>query len=200
MDLELDLDEVRVPAAEPVAARVVRDLTLADLEVAGHPASSPQPVPQLKRLHSRHHALARVLSRGDITDKDAAILCGYTPQMVVILRKDSAFQELIEHYSVELDEVSRGLPDALLGIAKDAVDELGRRVEEEAEKLSVGQLLEIAKLGADRTGHGPQTSSTQNVNVNIGIADRLSQARKRVREAKIIDAKAVEVVADEPQT
>ena len=50
----------------------------------------------------------------------------------------------------------------------------------EEKKISVGQLMELTKLGADRTGHGPQSST--NLNVRVDLADRLKAARQRVLE------------------
>ena len=44
--------------------------------------------------------------------------------------------------------------------------------------MTTGQLLDIVKMGADRTGHGPQTTAT-NLNVNVDIAAKLEAARKR---------------------
>jgi hypothetical protein len=46
--------------------------------------------------------------------------------------------------------------------------------------------MEITKLGADRTGFGPQSSQ---LNVNVDLSGRLEAARKRVamRKLKVIE-------------
>jgi coproporphyrinogen III oxidase-like Fe-S oxidoreductase len=53
------------------------------------------------------------------------------------------------------------------------------RLETEPETMDAETLLSVAKFGADRSGHGPQSRQT-NVNINVNLADRLSAARKRV--------------------
>jgi hypothetical protein len=167
----------------------VRALDTADIALLG--AEKGSRAPALKRLGDRHHALARCLASG-MPDGDAAIACGYVASRVSILKGDPAFQELLAFYRDDTQKAYRDMHERLAGLSRDAVDELHLRLEEdmdaEEKKISVGQLLEIAKMGADRTGHGPQSS--QNVNVNVGIASRLEAARRRVA------ARASEVIID----
>ena len=117
-----------------------------------------------------------------MTETDAALACGYVISRVSILKSDPAFQELLVFYREDTDRAYRDMHERMAGLSRDAVDELHARLESDIEaeekKISVGQLLEIAKMGADRTGHGPQSSQT--VNVNVGIANRLEAARRRV--------------------
>jgi hypothetical protein len=110
---------------------------------------------------------------------------------VSILKDDPAFQELLEFYREEKDRAFRSVQDKLAGIASDALDELQTRIEDEPDKFTVTQLLALLTTAADRSGNGP-ASSTTNLNVNVGLADRLEEARKRVRDrrTKIIDIAA----------
>jgi len=137
----------------------------------------------LKRLGDRHHALARCLASG-MSESDAGLACGYVGSRVSVLKSDPTFKELLEFYRDDTDRAYRDMHERLAGLSRDAADELHIRLEDDMQSdeknISIGQLLEIAKMGADRTGHGPQSS--QNVNVNVGIASRLEQARKRVSE------------------
>ena len=167
----------------------VRELTLADAEASSLPAEK---APVIKRLSERHHALARVLATGQITDGQAAIITGFHHTRVSILRGDPTFQELITFYQAELATFYDTVHEGLSALSKDAVEELRVRLEEDPGSLSVGQLVEVVKMTADRTGHGPQSSSTH-INVNIGIADRLQAARDRVQRARVVDLEAVGV-------
>lgn len=177
MELDLDLPfRTRGRAARPIIASVVRPLDRADLvllqEEKGSQASA------LKRLSERHHALARNLASG-MAPGEAGILCGYSNSRVSILQDDPAFKELVEFYRRDVEHQYRDLHTRLSGLALDAAEELAERLEEDASSFSIGQLMETVKMGADRTGFGPQSSST-NVNVNVDLAGRLEAARKRV--------------------
>lgn len=170
-------------AAKPITFCVTREIDSSDLDLMHTEKGSKAPA--LKRLGDRHHALARCLSSG-MKEGDAAIACGYVLSRVSILKEDPAFKELLEFYREDVDKQYRDMHARLAGISADAADELHERLEAEMQaeekNFSVGQLLEVIKLGADRTGHGPQ--SNQNVNVNVNLANRLEQARRRVNERK----------------
>ncbi len=162
-------------------AAVARELDAADLALLQEEKGSGTSA--LKRLSDRHHALAKNLA-GGMPPGDAAIVSGYVLSRVSILQTDPAFRELVEFYRREVTAQYRDLHQRLSGLALDAAEELSARLEEEPEKVSIGQLLEITKMGADRTGHGP-ASSTTNLNVNVDLAGRLQRARERVNARTI---------------
>lgn len=90
-------------------------------------------------------------------------------------------------------KVVRDIGVQAANIAKDALEELSLRLEETPETFTTNQLLEVSKFGADRSGFGPQSSST-NVNVNVDLASRLEAARRRVEErrtAVVIDVEGI---------
>jgi len=185
MDLEIELTALRGRKPVEVVAAEVGQLVPADLALLGV-ERGVQPKP-LKRLMERHHALARVLASGT-SPADAAIMCGYTVSRISILQSDPAFKELVDFYRREVNLQYTGLHERMAGLAQDAVEELRERLEETPEEISTGQLVDIVKLTADRTGHGPQT--TANVNVNIGLAERLEAARRRY-QTQIIEGEIV---------
>lgn len=139
----------------------------------------------LKRLSERHHALARCLASG-MGDGDAAITCGYVASRVSILKADPAFQELLAFYSQDVTSKYLDMHGVLAGLSLDAAMELRERLESDIEadekKISVGQLMELVKVGADRTGFGPQSSQ---LNVNVDLAGRLQAARERVAHRRL---------------
>lgn len=181
MDLGLEISPTLLGrSAQPLTADIVRELRIEDLELLNMPRQVAQQRP-LARLSERHHALARLLATG-VKPGDAAAVMSYSFSRVSILQADPAFQELIRVYRSTLANEMRSNFERLSGLAADASDLLAERMENEPEKVSTGQLIEITKLGADRSGNGPQSSSVQ-LNINVGIADRMKKAREAARAA-----------------
>lgn len=179
MDLSAEIFRTRGRAPKPIAAAVVRELDRADLVLLStEKGSKPSAI---KRLTERHHALARNIASG-MPIGDAALLQGYTISRVSILQGDPAFKELLTFYREDAQRPYRDLHVRLSGLAMDAAEELSLRLEEEPEKVSIGQLMDLTKMGADRTGFGPQAT---NLNVNVDLAGRLEAARKRVAMRKL---------------
>lgn len=157
---------------------IVRELVPADLSAISEEKGSEAPA--LKRITDRHHALARNLA-GGMAEGEAALVCGISNSRISILKADPQFRELLLFYRGEVNLVYQDMHEKLAGIASTALDELQDRLEDTPEKVSVGQLMELAKMGADRTGYGPQSQQT-NLNVNVDMAARLQAARRRVAE------------------
>jgi hypothetical protein len=185
MELNAELFRTRGRAALPVEAAIVRELDDADMVLLSTERGTKPS--NIKRLTERHHNLARNLASG-MTVSDAAVLCGYTTSRVSILQGDPAFKELLDFYREDAARPYRDLHIRLSGIAADAADLLAEKLEADSEleveerKVSVGQLVELTKMGADRTGFGPQSST---LNVNVDMAGRLEEARKRVARRKL---------------
>lgn len=165
-------------AAKPLTAVQVREIDETDIVLLGEEKGS-RPAP-LKRLSERHHALARCLSSG-MEPGAAAVTCGYAPSRVSILQADPAFQELLAFYRQDVNARYLDMHGVLAGLSVDAAMELRERLEEDIgadeKKISVSQLMELTKLGADRTGYGPQSSQ---IVANVDLAGRLQAARERV--------------------
>lgn len=181
MELGTEIFRTRGRATRNISASIVRELERADLELLATEKGSKSNA--IKRITDRHHALARLLARGHPPSQAAAI-AGYCLSRVSVLQDDPAFRELLEFYRSEVDVAFRGVDAKLAGVASDALDLLQERLEEEPDKVSTNQLMEVVKLGADRTGFGPQSSS-MNMNVNVNMADKLEAARRRVQMRKL---------------
>jgi len=147
----------------------------------------------IKKLRAKHHALARAIASG-ISDGDAAILIGYNASRVSILKSDPSFMELVRFYTVKVDDAYMGMHERMAGLGLDAVNELSDRLDEDPEGFSITQLMELSSRMADRTGHGP--SSSTNVNVKVGLADGLKKARERIEaaaaEARLVNPTVIE--------
>lgn len=179
--MDLDLEIVRRRGREELTWKVVRPLERADFALLNADKGT-KPPSLVKRLSERHHGLARALA-GGMTCAQAAAMTGYASSRVSILQGDPAFQELVEFYRREVDAKFVEVHELLAGVTTDALLELRERLEETPEKFKVNELLNIAQMGADRTGNGP--TSKQEVNVNVNLANRLEEARKRVAQRMI---------------
>jgi hypothetical protein len=143
--------------------------------------------PPLKRLRERHHALARMIADG-MKHGEAALACGYVESRVSILMSDPTFKELVSHYSKLRTERYFDGVQAMSELHMDATEEIRERLEEDPDAFSLGHLMELVKLTADRTGKGVSTKSE--VDIKVGLADRLQAGYARVlamRQAQAID-------------
>lgn len=186
MDLGLDIASLIFPGRKPdveVVPAFVRALTVEDLKRLpdgdrGFERST------LKKLTERHHALARAVASG-MKDWEAGAVAGYAESTVKILKNDPSFKELVNRYAAERDLQFRHVHEQMAALSKDVVDSIHDDLEND--KLSPGQKIEVAKLTLDRTGFGPQTTSTHNHNFTIDVAKRAEAARKRLEERQMID-------------
>lgn len=196
MTIELDITPKLLPGTlHPLTHGYVRELQDSDLQLLSTMSSQAQPGhPRnaLRRISSRHHALARLLAQG-IHPDEAATALSYATDTVYALRQDASFKTLVKFYQDSIAKELESNFELLAGMTRDAGNLLRERMETEPEKITTGQLLEIIKTAADRSGNGPASSSVQ-VNINMGIADRMKAAREAARRAiepKVIEGTAV---------
>lgn len=161
-------------ASKPITAEMERELGLDDVESLL--TERGVEAPTIKEFRERHHALARLIAEGK-KPGEAAILMRYTQSRMSVLLSDPAFQELVAHYRELVNEKFVDFQAKLAELALDAAHILQARMEDKPDDLSDALVLQIIQVGADRTGHGP--SSKSEVNVKVGLADRLAEATRR---------------------
>ena len=161
---------------------VVRELTVDDLEGLAAPRAGQSG--GIKKLQSKHHHLAKLLSQG-MSPGEAGIIAGYCSSRVSILQADPTFQELMAFYRQMDDEAFKETRELLGDITRDALGVLSDRLEEKPDDFSNRELLQIVEKGADRSGNG--ASQKVEHNHNIGLSARLAQARDRLADEKFID-------------
>ena len=83
-------------------------------------------------------------------------------------------------YKAKIDQHFSDTGEKLAMLSNEALDILQGRLEEDADSFTPGQLMEMAKLGADRTGFGPASKVETNVNVNL--SSRMAAAWQRHQE------------------
>jgi len=182
-DLNLDVRPLGRQKRDIGPVAVVRELRADDLVLLKEERGVQKPIPLMQRVTERHHSLARCLASG-MKHWEAAIVTGYTASYIAILQGDPTFKDLVHFYSQHVDAQYADLHKRLAGIAVDAADLLRDRMDEDPDKISTGQLVELTKMGADRTGHGPATTQTQ-LNIHVNMADRLKAARERLKVVNI---------------
>lgn len=163
--------------SKQVEASIERDITPADLKLLDAPR--PQ-ISAVKTLRDSHHAVARLVAAGFRLVQISADT-GYSLSRISVLLKDPAFIELVEFYRLQEGEYTDKLRSRLGALAGDVVAELTARIDAGAEDITADELVKIGKFAADRAGHGPVATSN-NLNVNVGLAARLKTARERARE------------------
>jgi len=179
------LVELTLPIAQPgghvsvpLVAEFAGEVTDADLLL-------PLPVnstgASVRRLAERHRNLARAVA-GGMALNDAAALFGLAEPTVYALSIDPAFRTLVNFYTRADDEIFRSTQERLADVTNSALDLIEEKLEdpEERKKVTLPQALAVATMGADRTGHGPQSSSVA-VNINANLADRMKEAREKAR-------------------
>lgn len=180
MDLGLDTVRVIGRPRTKVTAVVIRELTPTDMALLA--LDRGVKAPALKSIRDSHHAIARCVAEGK-NGVETQLITGYSASRISILKADPAFQQLVAFYAERVGEIKdKAFIDTqakLAALGSDAIDELADRLNDSPEKIDTDELVDIVKLSADRTGHGPQTKST-NVNVNVDLAQRIAQGRERV--------------------
>jgi molybdopterin converting factor small subunit len=158
---------------------ILRELTPHDVAASDKPKAVLPPT--INKIRHSHHQVARLLAEGQRPGQVAA-QTGYSNSRISILQSDPTFQELVASYKNEVQEIHRDLHEKMSVVAMDVLDEIHERLDDE--DLPTPFLLETFSRLADRTGYGPK-STTTNLNIHVGMADRLAEARNRA--AEIID-------------
>lgn len=180
--MDLDLSTVRTMGrpSRPLDCEIVRELNSADMALL---ASSPRGVttPSIKRIRDSHHAIARLIAEG-MSNTDIGACTGYSQSRISILKGDPAFEELVSFYREAKVETSiealQEFDRKAIAVRNAAVEVILDRLEDEPDSVSLDEALDITKVFADRTGHGPQTKSTA-VTVTMNYAEALAARRRR---------------------
>lgn len=161
-------------AAKEVSFEIERTITEDDIaSLRGERGTKPA---ELGALRERHHALARLIAEGH-KPSEAALMCRFAPARVSVLLGDPTFQELVSHYAAIVNEQFVDFQKQLAQLGVDAATLLQERLEDTPDEISTPALMQLVTISADRTGHGPSQKSE--VNIKIGLADRLRAARER---------------------
>jgi hypothetical protein len=146
------------------------------------PAPKSQ-VPRLKRLRDSHHAVARLMAAG-YRDVEIAVMTGYCQSRLSILKNDEAFKGLLGFYREQSRELAASVQDRMNNLLLDTLSVAQDRMDDAPDSFTHGEIHDLMRLLADRTGNGP--SSRTNIDVRIGLADKLEAARQKMLNATAI--------------
>lgn len=131
--------------APELLIEIVRGLTSEDLGKLQSPDSlGTSPIP-IQALRASHHNLAQVLARGT-PDSEAALITGYSPTRISILKKDPSFAELMASYKTIREHVFVDTLERMKILGLSTLDELQERLETTPERWTNRELMEMAEL------------------------------------------------------
>lgn len=149
----------------------------------------------LKKLREKHHSVARLIASG-LQQSLVATMSGYTPQYVGVLLNSPAMQELVELYRIQYGSSAQIIGEKLRTVALQGVEEIAARLssEEGRKGMSANDLIGVAKLGLDRSGHGPQSSHhivSENHNIDHAKLAELNAKAKEGSRDRIVPVREV---------
>src|SRR5271163_3308623 len=181
------MDEYQLPSArggrrvaQPLQLEVVRPLGADDLALLEAPPPVGSETRAIAELRSTHHSLAQVLAKGH-TNEEAALITGYSPSRISILRSDPAFAELLVHYQTLRELVYVDVLERMKVLGLSTLEELQSRLENRPEGFSARELMEMTELllmkgrtgvnGAAGGDRGPVQGMLPVINVSFVSAD-----------------------------
>lgn len=134
----------------------------------------------LKRIRERHHGVARNIAAG-MSQTLVASMCGYTDSYLSILLNNPAMRELVEMYRQQHNSSALLIAEKLRGVGLKAVDKIDERLDA-GEVEDIHELAAIAKLGFDRSGHGPTSTSVHIKENHIIDHVKLAELNARAKQ------------------
>ena len=155
----------------------------------------------VQALRARHHGVARLLAEG-VPEGVVAEMTGYTGPYISTLKNTPAMIELIEFYRSPKTETAKLMGEKLRVVADMSLELIQKRLEDKPDDVSVSELTNVAKLGFDRSGNGPNSTVT-NINEHRLVADEelkeLARSARRKDRDRIVDVEAVRSVLPKEQ-
>lgn len=146
----------------------VRELGEADIPLLLMPEAVGSKTPAVQKLRHSHHALARLLAEGRPGVECAAIL-GMSQSRISILKHDPAFQELLEFYGKQKEEIYLDVHQRLAGLAVDTLEEIHERLGEDPDSFSNKELLLVAEMALDRSVAPPKRAEGSGTGMGEGV-------------------------------
>lgn len=183
--------QLRGRPAQPMHVELVRAINDADLALLASGAERPSEGVTLKKMRDSHHALAAVLAKGT-DDHEASLITGYAVGTIRFLKAEATFRELLEHYRANEKSAKANVVDRLSSLSLDCIEEIRDRLNDDPTAIKVRELLDIAVMGLDRTGHGP-TSKQISANLTLTAEDiaRLAQGRDYAEGVEVVEVMQV---------
>lgn len=134
----------RKPSAELII-EIIRGLTEDDIQALTAPdLIGSKPIP-IQALRASHHQLAQLIAQGK-PDTEIALLTGYSPSRISILKSDPTFSELVSSYQAVRHDIFVDTLERMKVLGLSTLDELQERLESDPTKWSNRELMEMADL------------------------------------------------------
>jgi hypothetical protein len=134
----------------------------------------------LKKIREKHHHVARQIAAG-LSQRLVSQITGYTEQYLSILLNSPAMVELVELYRIQNGQAAQLAHEKLKTVGLKALELLDEKLDNN--ELNNLELLSAAKLGLDRSGHGPSSTQKhvgeQHVFDHAKLAELNLEARRR---------------------
>lgn len=155
----------------------------------------------LQVLRAKHHGVARLLAEG-VPEGVVAEMCGYTASHISVLKQNPAMIQLVEFYRSPKGETAKLIGEQLRTVANMSLEIAQNRLENDPDKITITELTGLAKLGFDRSGHGPQSTVHNVTEHRIVAAEELIELNREARRrdsAKIVEVHTVRNLLPAPQ-
>ena len=159
------------------------------LEARGSLPAKKSDEKDLALTRARHHGVARLLAAG-LGEGLVASLSGYTASYISTLKQAPQMQELIAHYRAPGAQAAFEIAERLRTVGHAALEKLAL----ELPTATVQELIQIVKLGADRSGNGPM-STLHNI-TEVHLVDhaevaRLERTAREGNKSRIVDLASI---------
>lgn len=124
---------------------IIRPLTEDDLPKLQSPDPLSSTAIPIQSLRASHHNLAQLLAQGR-PDSEVALLTGYSPSRISILKSDPTFAELLSSYKDVREAVFVDTLERMKILGLSTLDELQERLEADPASWSKRELMEMADL------------------------------------------------------
>lgn len=108
----------------------------------------------LSKIREKHHHVARLVA-GGMQQRLVANITGYTESYISILLNNPSMKELVELYRIQHGAAVQLATEKLKTVGLKALEKLDEKLDKD--ELNNQEILAAAKLGLDRSGHGPQS-------------------------------------------
>jgi hypothetical protein len=123
---------------------VIRPLKVPDdLPLLENPV--PAPKQTLLQIRHTHHQLAQLIAQGT-EQTECALITGYAPSYISVLKGDPSFNELISYYAAQQEVKFVDVIDRMRSLGLSTLEELQSRLELEPQSYSHRELMELAEL------------------------------------------------------
>lgn len=150
-ELPVLLDQVDLGSARggrkpqsPLEVSVLREISTEDLPGITAPPVGTS-VTTVREMRAAHHRLAELVAKGTPGVEISAIT-GYSQAYISSLGRSPAFAELVEYYSVQNQQIYVDALERLKTLGLTSIEELQRRLDENPEKPSLRELMELVEM------------------------------------------------------